>query len=93
MVGESWEGWSNRATWAAWLEINNNYDMYQWMQTYCKTCIKEGIEPTYIELVNVLGIRDDWTSSRTKFVSKEISFKELNEALADEVLEIKRFAN
>ena len=91
MAGESYEGWKNRQTWAVWLEWTNDYGLYQLMRTYCKLCIKLDKAPSYKELVNVVGCGEDRVSTGGfKFLSKQISLRELNAALQEEIAEIKK---
>lgn len=91
MSDKTYNGWKNRQTWAAWLELTNDYDLYQLMQSYCKLCIKLDKQPSYKEFVNVVGCGEDKTSSGTRFISGQLSYKELDGALAIEIEEIKRF--
>lgn len=91
MAESKYCGWKNRATWAAWLEINNDYRLYQLMREYCKLCIKLGQSPNYKRFINVCGMQEAETSSGTKFISAQLSYRELNAALSEEVTEIKRF--
>ena len=90
METETYEGWKNRATWNAWLWLNNDYGTYQGMQEYLRDCIKQGQTASYNRLISYLGLDGDRTGDGFAWASKNISRAELNAALQDEIQEIKQ---
>jgi hypothetical protein len=93
MAGESYEGWANRQTWAAWAAINNDYDLYMLMRAYARRCMEDQEQPSYDQFIRNLGLSRTGTvvDEKITFGDPAISRAELDEALREEVSEIKRF--
>lgn len=81
-----YEGWSNYATWNAWLWLNNEQPVYQAMIDYL-----DGSEsPTYRSLIAYLRANDiirPETPDGIYWLSSDLNLDELDEALRETSLE------
>jgi hypothetical protein len=86
----TYEGWLNYETWNVWLWITNTESHYFAMREYCKDQIRAGKRATYKGLVEYCGLAQDSTFDEVQFLSKQLSYAELNKALSYEIEDLKR---
>jgi hypothetical protein len=83
------EGWQNYETWNVWLWITNTESHYFAMREYCKDQIRAGERATYKGLIEYCGLEQDKTSDRVRYISKQLAYAELNQALQYEIEDLK----
>jgi hypothetical protein len=89
---ETYNGWRNRATWAAWMEINNSRDLYWLMRDYARRCMNNKVQPSYDQFIRLLEMEETpMQTDGLRFGHPTISRAQLDEALREEISEIKRF--
>ena len=77
-TNETYNGWTNRSTWNVALWIENDYNLYTAACNFMKTYT--GNRP-YVSFINSLGMRDDRTPDRIKFISGQLNYHELNDMM------------
>lgn len=76
----TYEGWKNRSTWNVMLWINNDYDLYTSAVAYMK---RKGhlLNSPYSRFIRFMGLQNERTADRIKWISGVLDYKELNQAM------------
>ena len=77
-MSTTYEGWKNYETWNVALYINNEYPLYLSATLFMKAY--SGAMP-YRDWVKVAGLTDKQTPDGCNYISKQLSYAELNEMM------------
>lgn len=75
-----YEGWKNYQTWNVSLYINNEYNLYQSAVEFMR--LYTGRKP-YASFIRYMGMEEERTCDRIKFLSSSLCYQELNEMMRD----------
>lgn len=75
-----YNGWKNKATWAASLWINNDEGIYR---AACDFMARYNGRAPYAAFIRSMGWQDDHTSDGTRWMAHRIAFAELNEMMRE----------
>lgn len=78
MSDTTYEGWKNYETWNVALWVNNEYPLYLSATLFMKAY--SGAMP-YRDWVKIAGLGDKKTPDGCNYISKRLSYSELNEMM------------